>query len=131
MKKRSKKEILITVAGGVALCGMLGTMTGCFGKADELEMLEIGLSFYTMEQTNDCLACVGCINMQSSDGGCCGGPSYTYIGCVDCFGCTTNDDTEANDVNLAYELCGGYYCVNVGVPGNDSVTPVYGCYKKK
>lgn len=129
MKKRSKKEILITIAGGVALCGMLGTMTGCFSEASDADKVEIVLSMYAMEEPNDCLMCLGCINTKTASG-CCG-PDYTYMGCVDCFGITTNEDTKSGDIAMAFELCGGYYCVNMEYGIDGEVTPIYGCYKKK
>lgn len=131
MKKKSKKEILITIAGGVALCGMLGTMTGCFSKVEGFDTVDVLYGFSQLETPEGCLTCFGCINTNSSDGGCCGGPTYSYIGCVDCFGCTTKDDTNSEDVYMIYELCGGYYCVNLPMNSEGKVIPMYGCFKMK
>lgn len=127
---KRKKELIITMAGAAVLFGTLCLMTGCSGSSgNNVSMGEIATSFYVMEDKSGCLSCFGCVN-RSSKGGCSGGPTYSYVGCVDCFGITTSEDTTVEDVfNVTY-ICSGYYCVNAGVENDGKVTPVYGCYKK-
>lgn len=128
---KRKKELIITIAGAAVLFGTLCLMTGCSGSSgNNVSIGEIATSFYVMEDKSGCLSCFGCVN-RSSKGGCSGGPTYSYVGCVDCFGITSSDDTTAADIDDAMYMCNGYYCVNYGITDdNGNVTPVYGCYKR-
>ena len=125
---KRKKELIITIAGAAVLFGTLCLMTGCDGN--NVTKAEMYTSFLAMEDTSGCLSCFGCVKMNTK-GNCSGSHSYSYVGCVDCFGITSSDDTTAADIDDAMYMCNGYYCVNYGITDdNGNVTPVYGCYKR-
>ncbi|MGN1423675.1 MAG: hypothetical protein ACI4XA_09885 [Oscillospiraceae bacterium] len=127
---KSKKELIITIAGAAALIGTACALTGCSGSSGNTATInEIASSFFIMEDKSGCLSCFGCVNM-SSPADCTGTPKYSYSGCVDCFGITTSEDTKPGDVTGVTYICNGYYCVNFGAGEDGNVTPIYGCYKK-
>ncbi len=124
---KSKKELIITLVGAAALIGTACFMTGCSGNTATVD--EIARSFYFMENKSGCLSCFGCVNM-SSPADCTGSSEYSYVGCYDCFGITTSEETKPDDINNVVYICNGYYCLNVSGEEDGKVTATYGCYKK-
>ncbi len=124
---KSKKELIITLVGAAALIGTACFVTGCSGDTATID--EIASSFFLMEDKSGCLSCFGCVN-RSSPADCTGTPKYSYVGCIDCFGITTSEETKPNDISAAVYICNGCYCVNMGAEEDGKVTPIYGCYKK-
>lgn len=126
-----KKEILITTLCGLILCAMICTLTGCLGclgcSGNTKSEAEIISSFYAMEPNSSCLACLGCVKMQTA-ADCCGNVKYSYSGCIDCFGITASDDTKPEDIYSVFHICNGMYCVNIPLESGEKTVPVYGCY---
>lgn len=127
-----KKEKFITTIILAVLAVCVFVFSGCGSQDDISEQdVYVMLRMTEMETNSDCLTCLGCARQVSQCGF-----SGTYTGCIDCFGLTVGDDTDAEDMfweaKIFSGICGtscyGCYCVNFPTTNyKGDIVPVYGC----